>query len=438
MSKFSHTDPKELPPEVDILFMGRRRVTRKFVLGSNNSVGDAIYKAYGDADPAEITTATTGFANLRLVQQKVLPSVNPLVPSTLIQVFETLTDELSMEVSDNIDYDLNGLKRTTRQLIGSNAADYSDFVVGIQTFGTTPIQYLANVKIDANEAFTRVNAIYLQAGVLSKRRNPGSIIGTVENTWLTWHVDPTDAAAMTAAGAGAALIGAVIADSTENVQGFNVLQTTVLSGTIEGVKTSYADVQEVTTPGTVSLVTDTVTVGGASGTIAVINHVPPRQKLVNTTVQVEITATPPSTTTQIAFNLQSISCAVHSTGGTYQNRGSDTFTNGNVSITGAKSSLSIGASIQTFPACFISGSTSATGTVIYTGAYEPSPPDLSGSSIVVTPLSNVTKTYLSGSGATAAGAAEGYYTSGILQRKARPVLTTLAGVTYWEVVTIFV
>ena len=382
MSKFSHTDPRELPPEVDILFMGRRRVIRRFTLGSNNSIGDAIYKAYGDGDPAEITSATTGFANLRLVQQKVQPSVNPLVPSTLVQVFETITDELSMEVSDTIDYDLNGLKRTTRQLIGSKDADTSAFVLGSQTYGTSPVQYLANVKIDKNEAFTRVNAIYLQAGVISKRRQPGSILGTTENTWVTWHVNPTDAVAMAAAGAGAALSGEVIADSTENVQGFNVLQTTTLSGTITGVKTTYADVQEVTIPGTVALSTDTITVGDATGSVAVINHVPPRQKTITVTVQVEITATPPSAPSQIAYNLQGISCSVHSTGGTFQNRGSDTFTNGNVSITGKKSSLSINSSIQTFPACYLNGGTSATGTVVYVGAYEPSPADLSGNSII--------------------------------------------------------
>lgn len=195
MSKFDHTSPQELPPEIDILYLSRRRVTRRFTLGTNNSVADAIYRAYGASDPAAITSATTGFANLRLIQQKVQPSVDPSRPSVLVQVFETLTTELSLEASDIVDFDLNGLKRVTRQLIGSKDASTSAFVVGTQTYVEGgPTLYLAQVKIDKNEAFTRVNAVYLEAGVISdetSESNNGALTVRSITAWKTIPSTPS-------------------------------------------------------------------------------------------------------------------------------------------------------------------------------------------------------------------------------------------------------
>jgi len=436
---FEHVCSQELPPEVDILFNGRRRVTRRFELGKNGNIDDAIFAAYGDADPATITSCTTGYAGLKLISQKVLPSQNPLKPSVLAQVFETLSDTLVSETDDDIDYDLNGLKRTTRHLIALPGVDLTAFIVGTQTFGTSPVQYLANLKVEQNDALTRVTAVYLQAGVVSKNRSPGEIIGTVANTWNTWRVDPTDAAAMSAAGAGAPLAGVVISDGIENVQGYNLRSVTTLSGTITGVKTTYTDPVQVKIPGVVTLTTRAVSIGSESGTVAVASIVPPRVKTVAATVTVEITTTPPNTVPQLAYNLEGVSCSVDGTQASLGNLGSDTFVSsgGNASITGRKTRLSIGADSQTYPNCYYVGGP-ATGTVSYTGAYQPNPADLDSSSIIMEALTNVSQNTLTGHGATAAGAAEGYYTTGVLQRRARPILTTLAGVVYWEVVTVSV
>lgn len=439
MSQFKHVCATELPVEVDILFNGRRRVTRRFELVKDGNIDDVIFAAYGDADPGEITSCTTGYANLRLISQKVQPVQNPKAPSLLIQVFETLTSTLVAETDDLIDYDLNGLKRTTRQLIALPGVDLSDYIVGTQQFGSSPVQYLATLKAEQNDAFTKVTAVYLQEGVISKTRSPGEIIGTVNNTWQTWRVDPTNPTAMTAAGAGAPLTGTVISDGTENVQGFNFRTVTALTGSIAGVKTTYTDVAEVKVPGIVTLTTRTVSIGGESGTVAVAAIVPPRVKTVATTVTVEITTTPPNSVPQLAFNLQGVSCAVDGTQASLGNLGSDTFvsSDGNASITGRKTRLSIGADSQTYPNCYYVGGP-VTGTVSYTGAYQPNPPDLNSTSIIMEALENVSKNTLTGSGATAAGAAEGYFTTGLLQRRARPILTTLAGVVYWEVVSISV
>ena len=436
MSNFKHTCGQELPVEIDILFSGRRRVTRRFELGKDGNIDDIIFSVYGADDPGYITACTTGYADLKLITQKIQPGQDPKRPQLLVQVFETLTSALAQETRDTIDYDLNGLKRTTRQLIALPSVNLSAYVVGAQVFGASPTQTLATLKAEQNDALTRVTAVYLAPGVLSKSRRPGEITGTVAETWDTWMVDPTDATAMTAAGAGAALTGSVIADQTGNVQGFPTRSVTVLTGTITGTKTTYKDAIEVRTPGSVTLVLVEVGISGASGSVAVINHVPPRVKTVYATVTVAVTTTPPNSGDQLAYNLEGISCSVTSTGASYRELGSDTFTTvgGNASITGRKASMSIDASISTFPGCFCP-STSQTGTVTYTGAYEPSPANLSGTSIVMTGLTSTSKNTLTPSGATAAGASEGYYITGIIQRKARPILTTLAGVVYWEVVT---
>lgn len=426
MSKFDHTNPQELPPEVDILFMGRRRVTRKFLLGANNSIVDAVYASYGEADPAVITSATTGYANLRLIQQKVLPSVKAGVPSTLIQVFETITDALAPETTDVIDFELNGLKRTTRQLIGSTAADISSFVVGTQSYGSAPVQYLASVKIEQTEAFTRVNAVYLQAGVLSKSRSAGEITGTISNSWTVWYSDPLPL--MTAA------LGTVVptADRTENVQGYPVRTVTALSGTITGLKTSYKTVSEVRTPGVITPLTQTsaITTGN---TVAYLQVVPPRTKTIPVTVEVSITTTPPNAAEQLAYNLENVSASATSITETYHGNGTRDlkYGDGTIGFRGSRYSVSLSVNESSYPS-HTYGAASATGVITYNSDWSDTDGDATDNTIVAVAQSSVVTTKIACSGSSVA---TGYFTSGVLQRKARPILTDLNGVQYWEVVT---
>ena len=434
MSSAHPNGSNTLFPELIALHGGRWRCTRRVQVRNASQVVDALFPADASADTAPITAATTAiFTDLRLIDSRILPTDKD---GTLTLTYETLTSTFAEEEPNRIDYEINGLKRTRRTLIALPGTSTAAYIVGTQAYGAAPVQYLASLQIETSDAYTRIKAEYLEPGVLSKARRPGEITGTVAETWSTWMVDPTDAAAMTAAGSGAALVGTVIADVTENVQGYPARSVTVLTGTLAGVKTSYKDAIEVRTPGTVTLSTILVDISGATGSVAVMSQVPPRVKTIYATVQVEITTTPPNSGDQLAYNLEGISCSVTSTGASYRELGSDTFTTvgGNASITGRKASMSVDASISTFPGCFCASSTQ-TGTVTYTGAYEPNPADLSGNSIIMNALTSTSKNTLTPSGATAAGAAEGYYTTGIIQRKARPVLTTLAGVTYWEVVT---
>ena len=163
---FEHTCGQELPPEVDILLNGRRRVTRRFTLGKNGNIDDVIFRVYGEDDPATITSCTTGYANLKLVAQKVQPSQNPLNASTLIQVFETLTDQFVGEIDPVTDFEMNGLKRVRMTLIAEAGTDTSDFEVGVQELLGDVTLYLAAVKIEEHDAYVRVLADYLEPGIV--------------------------------------------------------------------------------------------------------------------------------------------------------------------------------------------------------------------------------------------------------------------------------
>ncbi|NBW10620.1 MAG: hypothetical protein EBR82_21605, partial [Caulobacteraceae bacterium] len=163
-SDFEKTCHLELPPEVDILQNGRRRVTRRFEVGKNGNIDDIIYAAYGDADPAVITSCTTGYSNLRLITQKVQPT-QPTKPPILIQVFETLTSAWVPEIDDVDATDANGLRGVTRVLIALPETAYSAYAVGTDIFdGLT----LSARKIEKTDGFWRMTLAYGAAGVTSR------------------------------------------------------------------------------------------------------------------------------------------------------------------------------------------------------------------------------------------------------------------------------
>jgi hypothetical protein len=167
MSEFEKTCHLELPPEIDILQNGRRRVTRRFELGKNGNVDDVIYRAYGDADPATITSCTTGYANLKLIAQKVQPRRDKEA-SLLVQVFETLTGAWVPEIDDVEIVEENGLRGVTRRLIALPGTDFSAFVVGTSTYdGLT----LTGLQVERTDGFWRLILGYGAAGVTSRSTN---------------------------------------------------------------------------------------------------------------------------------------------------------------------------------------------------------------------------------------------------------------------------
>ena len=224
--------------------------------------------------------------------------------------------------------------------------------------------------------------------------------------------------------------GVLIAESESEEDGYIVYTKTALQGTITGTKQTYLDVVDVEVPGTVNCTTVAVSSGGVSGTLAVPLVTPRRNKKVAATVTVEITTTPPNTAS-LAFDLGSISCSVTTTNVSLTKGPGDTISVGTTSVvsdTGYVQNFGASANIGVYPGCYLTNG-SSNGTVSYIAS---SQPVANGNVITRDESSSDRSTACNGTGSSAA---TGYVETGVISRKSRPILTTLDGTTYYEVVT---
>jgi hypothetical protein len=252
---------------------------------------------------------------------------------------------------------------------------------------------------------------------VSKRPASPSLAGATEVTVVSYGtaVTPT---------------GVLIAESETEEDGYVRHTKTALQGTITGVKQTYKDVVDVRVAGTVSLESVSKSVGGISGTIAVSKVTPPKTKQIAATVEVEITTTPPNTAA-LAYDLGDISCSVTAISMSENFRGTDTFTtsSGNTRFSGQRKTADMSARISAYPECYLSSGTSNSGTFSYVSSHENS--STSPNSLVTAAQTSTTNTFVDGTGSTS----DTTTTTGIIKRTSRPILTTLLGVTYYEVIT---
>jgi hypothetical protein len=220
-----------------------------------------------------------------------------------------------------------------------------------------------------------------------------------------------------------------VAESESESDGYITYEKTALQGTIVGIKQTYKDVVDVTVAGTVDCTSVSKSAGSISGTIAVAQVTPPRTKTLAATVTVEVTTSPPNTIS-LAYDLGDISCSVTSITMSENYRGTDVFTtsSGNSRFTGNRKAADMSARVSTYPNCYLSSS-SGTGTFSYTSSYE----NASTSPTTIVPVGQVstTSSFTNGTGSTSAT----YSTTGVVERTSRPILTTLDGTIYFEVVT---
>jgi hypothetical protein len=252
---------------------------------------------------------------------------------------------------------------------------------------------------------------------VSKRPASPSLAGATEVTVVSYGtaVTPT---------------GVLIAESETEEDGYVRYTKTALQGTITGVKQTYKDVVDVEVPGEVECTTIAVSSGGVSGTIAVPRVTPRRSKKVVATVEVEITTTPPNTAS-VAFDLGQISCSVTSTNVSLTRGPGSTVSIGTTSVvsdTGFVQNFGASANISVFPGCYLTDD-SSDGTVDYVTS---SQPVASGNVITREEDSSSRVTKCEGTGELAA---TGYVETGVIRRNSRAILTTLLGVTYYEVIT---
>jgi hypothetical protein len=263
---------------------------------------------------------------------------------------------------------------------------------------------------------------------VSKRPASPSLAGATEVTVVSYGtaVTPT---------------GVLIAESETEEDGYVRYTKTALQGTITGVKQTYQDVVTVDVPGIVSCKTEasgapTTTESSASGTVAVVDVQPRRTRRVTATVTVEIVSSAPASFTA-AYDIGNISCSVTSKREILQ------YSPGQVIQTGFEfndtvaafnefsQSYSLSANTQTYPGCYYDPAfQSSDGTVSYNSAgqwkYDPS----TGWGLVLSTSETTTSCTASGSSSVT-----GYVETGVIQRKSRPILSTIGGGTYWEVIT---
>ena len=390
--------------------------------------------------------------------------------------YETLTAAWVEEKDEDTDYELNGLKRVSRTFVALPGTVY-DKVIGTSTIdsgGTT--LYLGSFKIEKTEAKWELTEVWLEAGVLSRsiqtKSNGKLILETVEALVETpvaetvgavqigndvsnvegiqtkrftfakgdgqISVDRRPAPAQLAGctyvtvrslGTPVTPTGVLVAESETESDGYITYEKTALQGTIIGTKQTYKDVVEVTNAGIVNCTQVSKAAGGISGTIAVTQVTPPRTKTLAATVTVEVTTSPPNTIA-LAYDLGEISCSVTSISMSENFRGTDVFTteSGNSRYSGQRKSADMSARISTYPNCYLSSS-SGTGTFSYISSYQND--STNPNSIVPTAQTSTTETFTDGTGSTSAA----YATAGVVRRNSRPILTTLDGTVYFEVVT---
>ena len=324
---------------------------------------------------------------------------------------KTSTYVYELDSHDVISTEENGLRTVTRSLILAAGTDYNK-VVGTDTIthkidptDAAVTLYLAGFEIKDTSEFRLVTERYIEAGILSEVTEPGPVAGTVQVTRVSVGVESVPA-------------GELISFRNERNNGNTIFTRTTIQGTITGVKQTYKDVVEVQVPGVVKL-------SKASG-VAVLEVTPIRTKKVGATVTVEIVSTP-TDAAQVAYDLSDVSCSVTATNISDKTGPGNTVTvtDGNTSATssGFTRTKNVSARVLNYPGHYYSATSNpTTGAINYTSARVMR---ASGSVIGSDDYNASTTTSLKASGlGSAPGTPEGYYTTGVLRRKNRPILTT--------------
>lgn len=390
---------------------------------------DRLFADFGTLASAEMQVDGIHPRNKETYPDMRLVSVKSEGQGVLQFIYETLTNSFVQTKDDTVDFEVNGLRRVTRESVAKAGTDY-DKVVGTSSIQHTfnsvlKTLYLSSFAVDNTDSSTGLKEVYIEAGTLQEDTRPGPVPGTTQVNRTSVGVASTPA-------------GELTSFSDSNKQGLTTFSRSTIQGTIEGVKQQYIDVVEVQTPGVVTPTTINVSQDGIGGTVAITNVVPARTKKIPANVEVRITETP-TNTGNVAFDLSNVSCSTMSVStSTSKSFGTPVVLGETAQIvqTPFNTNFSPSARIQTFPGHYFTGS-EVTGTVNYQSSFAPD--GEGGASEAFS--SSVTRIIPSGT-SSAPGPTEGYYTTGVLKRSSRPILTTLSDTgsnptikTYYEEIT---
>jgi hypothetical protein len=421
MNFFTAFSNEKSPPVLKKLYGGRWRMTRTLLLSDGTEMAEDTFPPRG-----------TQFAYECSSEEKELVLAAGINPDDfhlidmgtggdreeieIISVWETLTGTLVDADKPKVDYDLNGLKRITHTLIGLPDIDMStyDFVVGESEYATSgPV--LAQFKDETDDAATKITAVYIQPGVISKGKGggPASLPNTIKHSWTTWMLDATSEAV----GAGNTIPGLVTDIDDENVEGFVAKRFTSLAlanGTtpVGASLKTYYDNLDITINGTVRI--------GVYANTPFLIQVPPTTGTKKVAVTVHLVAEPDAPA-PVAYNMDGVSVSVLAKTTTHNFLGSETV--GGMTTNVYTDRITVDHTTLRGYVIDSSDNNGSNFTYSYASAMDADGDSIVGEAYNSSIIRSIT---LSGT-STALGA------TGIYRRTVDPVITSAAGVTYFRV-----
>ena len=197
------------------------------------------------------------YANMRCVESEY--NYIPSIGEKRVQVaYETLTTSWVLEKDEDTDYELNGLKRISRQYVALPDTAYTN-VVGTATITSdSTTLYLASYKIVETDAKWTLQEVWLEAGVLRvTEKNEAEGVKSVTTTFLVTEGNT---------------VGPIVDKDTSNFEGLQTIVVKTLQdkdGNALGANgttpvSQFDQYVDFRYPGEVSIAADSDTIGAVS------------------------------------------------------------------------------------------------------------------------------------------------------------------------------
>jgi len=207
-------------------------------------------------------------------------------------VYETLGDTFVQVKDDTVDYELNGLRRVTRESIAKEGTDFqktvgTDFIDHQIDTETAVRCYLASYDVNDTDSSRSVEEVYIESGKLSESKASQSE-GVVRVTTSFLAHDGFDLSANT--------VGPIIAKTTDDFEGYETITVITLqdangNSVVSDNVVSHTLLSPFTYPGTVEIDLN-VLVGPGSDFVAYdFKLTPPCQSLVESTMKISFKTT---------------------------------------------------------------------------------------------------------------------------------------------------
>ena len=410
---------QEAGDKVDVELNGLRRVIRSLIAKDGTSYGKTV-------GTTTISHSAIGYGTATLTLASATSGTKSPDESGFVSITETWLESGVLTRSINEGKGGTGTGKIRTEVV--------------EAFNETPTSTISGVEIGVStsnvEGIDTIRKTFVSSsGEIRRtdRAGPSSIPGT---TYVT----------IDSVGTAVTPTGTLIDSSETQENGYVRFSRTALQGTIIKTTQTYNDVVFVDVPGEVSCTTSgaldfseiggDVQLGNASGNTAIVETIPPRKQQVAADVTVNIQDSIPDTT-ELAFDISSISCSVLRVNGSNSGKVGRAVTlvdsDGDTSTqVGSGGSFNVNTNISEYPRHFIKNSSSK-GVLAGSSSRQPY---VSGGTFRFQTASSGSFSQAFGFGNDTADKDQLYKTSGIIRRDVRPVLTAQDGTVFYEVTTI--